>query len=380
MANNFSDRPLGVLSAYWLALPQPYRVPILLTTCTAVLLTPFALKHLAYTPTLLPPPTPPSAHPLHLTALAPAASSTLALPSGRTLSYAIYGSPHGKPVISLHGILGSRLESALFDADAKALGIRIIAPDRPGYGRSSPDDPRRTGRTARDHATQDVAALVEHLGLEEFAVLGTSAGGVYALACAATLPAERLKVLSVVTGLGLVDMSQAWPRWVVWLNQHLNLRWFLKRIFLRGPAWDMELGDEERLEGCWRAFDMAKAHPADVETARRAEYWDWVRLFLCSAREALAQGEGGFLDDSAVLSTDPGFRVEDIRADLPVQLWCGTDDTNVSPKAGEETAQRLRSVGNGLVELHMMEGETHGSKQVKYRRRVLQDLLRAWES
>ena len=129
-----------------------------------------------------------------------------------------------------------------------------------------------------------------------------------------------------------------------------------------------------------RGLDLKKAHPADAGTARRADFPDMTRLFLCSAREAVAQGWDGFLDETQVLSKEPGFRVEDIRADLPVQLWCGIDDTNVSPKTGEETAQRLRAGGNTTVELHMMAGETHGSTQVKYRKDVLKDLLRAMES
>lgn len=79
-------------------------------------------------------------------------------------------------------------------------------------------------------------------------------------------------------------------------------------------------------------------------------------------------------------SAPAGFRVEDVRADLPVQVWCGMDDTAVSPRAGEETARRLRDGGNRRVELHMMEGKTHGSTQVKYRRRILEDLLRALDS
>lgn len=233
-----------------------------------------------------------------------------------------------------------------------------------------------------DHA-QDVEALADHLQLGDYAVLGTSGGGPYALACAHALPSSalkpRLRAVAVVTGLGLPDMSQAWPRFVIFLNRRLDLRWALRWIFTRSPAWQMQLSDQERMDGMRENFDIKKAHPADIETARRAEYPDWMRLFLCSAREAVSQGWQGFLDDAAVLIEEPGFRVEDIRADLPVQLWYGTDDTNVSPKAGEETAQRLRAGGNMKVELHMKEGDTHGSTQVKYQRFVLEDLLRAMD-
>lgn len=175
-------------------------------------------------------------------------------------------------------------------------------------------------------------------------------------------------------------MSQVWAAPLVWLNKNLDLRWLIKLIFTRGPVWQLELSDEERLEGLRRNFDLKKAHPADVEITKNPNYPDMQRLFIRSSREALSQGLGGYLDDAQTLSKDPGFRVEDIRPDLLVQLWYGTDDTNVSPKAGEETAERLRAAGNTKVELHMEPGETHGSTQVKFQRQQLEDLLRAMES
>ena len=370
-----------MLGNSWHRLPPSYRTPVILTSCAALLITPFAWKKLTYTPELLPPAPQNYQYRLHL--VAKEGSATLTLPDGRKIGYAQYGHPNGKPIISLHGILGSRLESALFDADAKALGARIIAIERPGMGLSSPDPRPLKERRVLDHS-RDVEALAEHLQLGEYSVLGTSGGGPYALACAHSLPSSAskpgLRAVAIVTGLGLPDMSQSWPAPVVFLNKHLDLRWAMRWIFARSPAWQPNLSDEEKMEAVRQSFDLRKAHPADAGTARRADYPDMVRLFLCSAREAVAQGWDGFVDESAVLSKDPGFRVQDIRADLPVQLWCGTDDTNVSPKAGEETAQRLRAGGNAKVELHVEAGETHGSTQVKYRRSVLQDLLRAMES
>lgn len=381
MADNYPERALRLLANCWQKIPQPYRTPVILTSCAALLATPFAWKKLTYHPDLLPPP--PKDYQYHLHLLAQDGSATFTLPNGRKIGYAQYGSPTGKPIISLHGILGSRLESALFDADAKQLGARIIAIDRPGIGWSTPDPRPLQERNVVNYAN-DVEALAEHLQLEDYAVLGTSGGGPYALGCARSLPSSpskpNLKAVAIVTGLGLPDMSQAWPPIVVFLNKHLDLRWLMRWIFASSPAWQMNLTDEERREGLRQSFDIKKAHPADVQTARQPDYPDWMQLFLCSAREAVSQGWEGFLDDSAILSKDPGFRVEDVRVDLPLQLWYGTDDTNVSPRAGEETVQRLRAGGNMKVELHMKEGETHGSTQVKYRRSVLEDLLRAMDS
>lgn len=64
--------------------------------------------------------------------------SALLLSDGRTLSYAEYGEPAGKPVFVFHGTPGSRFLAKAFDQAASARGVRIVAPERPGYGLSSP--------------------------------------------------------------------------------------------------------------------------------------------------------------------------------------------------------------------------------------------------
>ena len=63
--------------------------------------------------------------------------------------------------------------------------VRLIAPDRPGMGRSDP----QPGHVVADWPA-DVAALADTLGLETFGVVGWSAGTPYAFACAA-FPSRR---------------------------------------------------------------------------------------------------------------------------------------------------------------------------------------------
>ena len=58
------------------------------------------------------------------------------LPDGRRLCYAGYGAADGNPLLYCHGFPTSRLEVWLFDAAACRQNLRVIALDRPGYGRS----------------------------------------------------------------------------------------------------------------------------------------------------------------------------------------------------------------------------------------------------
>src|SRR5699024_2644937 len=78
------------------------------------------------------------------------------------------------------------------------LGLRLLAPDRPGVGRSSP----APGWRIADNPAL-VGELADTLGLGSFAAWGYSGGGPYAVACAALLP-DRVTALAVSAGMGSV--------------------------------------------------------------------------------------------------------------------------------------------------------------------------------
>src|SRR3954452_9759734 len=111
----------------------------------------------------------------------------LTLRDGRLLAYQEYGRPGGMPVIYCHGIPSSRVEGDLTidPTIVESVGARVIVPDRPGVGQSDPQE----GRRIVDWPT-DVSELASHLGASTFAVLGSSGGSPYALACA-QLPRVR---------------------------------------------------------------------------------------------------------------------------------------------------------------------------------------------
>lgn len=116
------------------------------------------------------------------------------LPDGRTLAYTTAGAPRGRPVIAHHGTPGSRLFAALLSEPAADSGVRLVVPDRPGYGRSSPP-PR--GWTWRDWE-DDLVELLAAESIHQCAVLGFSGGGPFALAAANGDRATRLGLVSTV--------------------------------------------------------------------------------------------------------------------------------------------------------------------------------------
>jgi pimeloyl-ACP methyl ester carboxylesterase len=126
---------------------------------------------------------------------------TLVLPDGRTLSHTSIGRPDGAVVVYHHGAPGSNRELATLDAAIAAAGLRVITPDRPGYGGSTP----QPGRTTAGFV-DDVVALADRLGVDRFGVMGLSSGGPYTVACASLL-GDRM--VGAIVAAGNTDMS--WP-------------------------------------------------------------------------------------------------------------------------------------------------------------------------
>jgi pimeloyl-ACP methyl ester carboxylesterase len=113
--------------------------------------------------------------------------------NGVVLGYRVFG--EGKPLILLHGAYGSR---EMFGPNIELLAAhrQVIAVDLQSHGRSP-----ATGRPMRyETMADDVAALIDHLGIERAAIMGFSLGGLVGLRTAIQHPStvERLVLVSTV--------------------------------------------------------------------------------------------------------------------------------------------------------------------------------------
>jgi pimeloyl-ACP methyl ester carboxylesterase len=116
------------------------------------------------------------------------------LSNGRTLSYAVAGARTGYPVVVHHGTPGSRLFASLLSEVAKEKGVKLVVPDRPGYGRSSPPPANWTWRDWQ----QDLSELLQEQSIDTAAVLGFSGGGPFALAASTSDWVSRIALVSSV--------------------------------------------------------------------------------------------------------------------------------------------------------------------------------------
>jgi pimeloyl-ACP methyl ester carboxylesterase len=232
--------------------------------------------------------------------------SVVRLADGRALSFDEHGDPAGTPVLYFPGGGDSRLTRHPDDSIAAELGLRVVAVDRPGCGGS--DFGRRRSVAAWP---EDVAQLADSLELDRFAVLGWSAGGPHALACAWALPA-RVTYASVVAGMPLPPLVRALPR---------DLRLTL-RLARRSP-----LLVRRPLARWSRRTPSATGDPACD------------KVYAAGRVEAFRQGSRGLAWELRLLARDWGFRPEEIR--VPVALWYGERDHVCPPEIGRDLADRI---------------------------------------
>lgn len=271
-----------------------------------------------------------------------ASASMIELRDGRRLAFAEYGEPSGTPVFFMHGFTASRVTRHPDDRLTESLGVRLITFDRPGCGASD----MQPGRTLL-HVAADVRQLADALGVDRFAVLGHSAGGPYALACAFALP-DQVAVAGVVCGFAPMDrpgatdgmrpdMARGMPalRRMPWLARLFASS--LSRDFKRNPAAAFEkqfgsgLPDSDRSE---------LARPEVREIVLRA------------AVEGTRGGARGLAREMQLISAPWGFDPHAIT--VPALLWYGDDDPLTPPQMGRYLADALPN-----ARLTVYDGEGH---------------------
>ena len=265
------------------------------------------------------------------------------LSDGRQLSWAEYGDTAGSPVVYFHGGNGSRLEAAWFDEAAMSLGIRVISPDRPGFGQSDFDQNRTLLSTA-----DDVASMLDGLGIESAGFFGLSGGGPHVLAMGHRAP-DRVAGLSVVSGVTPPDAQGAtrgmWPpvRLIHWSALRIPP---LNRLLLSQMAGFY--ADPERM----RSRMLSRLPQPDIELLEARP--EILNIFAADAQEAHANGIEGDAYEWSLYVHDWGFALSDIAAH--VELWYGRYDVQVPLAMGEYLAQALPS-----NTLHVVDDGAHFS-------------------
>lgn len=234
---------------------------------------------------------------------------------GRRLTLRTWGDTAGVPVFLLHGTPGSGSGPRPRSVVLHRLGIRLICPDRPGYGGSE----RFEGRSVAD-AAADVAAIADHLGIERFRIVGRSGGGPHALACAALLN-DRID-----RAAALVSLAPPQAEGLAWYDGMTgrNVSTYVKvdndaeavtNDLVRRTR-KIQADPEYLLESLLPGLAAPDLRVVDDVAIRR--------LLAETYAEGLRDGADGWIDDVLALRRSWEFDLLDIIA--PVLLWHGGED------------------------------------------------------
>lgn len=244
------------------------------------------------------------------------------LPDGRHFSWYDAGPETGIPVVFCTGagMSGSAGFGISYLADHN---IRLITPDRPGLGDSSPD----AGKSLKSFAA-DVTFLMQSLGYAQFRVAGFSQGAVYAMALAYYADVSALALISgqdqfdypptrALLSADVIDMqnnARTQPDgFSAWVRENITAEWLMN-------------------------FILNYSGEPDLAVYQAA---DFLPVYRQCMAEAFSQGNEGYTQDLLIAMQEWGFTPEQITC--PVSLWYGEKDTSTvhSPDGGKLLAGRF---------------------------------------
>ena len=282
------------------------------------------------------------------------------LNDGAVVEFQEYGDPTGTPVLFCHGWPSSRTMAQLADEPARALGLRIISPDRPGICGSSMQLDRKLSDWPRI-----VAQLVDNLGIGEFRILAISGGAPYAYATAIAMP-ERVRAIAIAGGVipfaELKDFKGLLPLYRWMLAFYRNWPQLLRQLFRLARPF-LSFRAPVRLRPL--LLKMLLLRPCDAASLRDDAAFEAI---FESQRRAWRGSAEGVMIDAQIYAQPWGFGVQDVR--VPVRLWHGIEDRAFAVRLAEEIANRFPD-----CKARFIPNEGHYSLPIRHMREILEDLI-----
>lgn len=276
------------------------------------------------------------------------------------IKYEVFGNPNGKPLFVCHGLNSSRVEAGVIEHLLIRDDIKVIGIDRRGIGGSS----FQKDRTVLDFV-DDICVVANKLKIDQFSILGTSAGASYALACAYKIP-KRLISVHIVSGLGVIDesledlskeskgfiaLAKKTPVFVAPIFWFLIGRWsqnekkvdrFLKNIVQSLGKIDKDLFQDRKVK----------------------------ELFVTTFSEAYKQGVKGVAQDAILAYATPwGFKLEEIKFQN-IYFYNGGLDLSVPVSMGKKMNE---AISGSVMKVYSKDG--HLSILINQMREIEKDFF-----
>jgi len=179
---------------------------------------------------------------------------TTSLPPGQTVTingmqmyYVLAG--QGEPLVLLHGYTGSSNDWVLFFDDL-VREHQLVIPDLRGHGRST----NPAGELTFRQAARDVFALLDHLGIECFKVIGLSFGGDILLHLATQQPGRIVAMVLASATSYFPEQARTLMRhstvdkltdeeWHILRQRHQQGDEQIRALYIQGQAWADQYDD-----------------------------------------------------------------------------------------------------------------------------------------
>ena len=237
-----------------------------------------------------------------------------------------------RPAFVIHGGPGGDHSDLKAAFKPLSESMQLVFFDHRGQGRSAPGDPALYNL---DENVQDMETLRQHLGLGAIVCIGTSYGGMVAMAHAARYPASVSHLVLIVTAAHAGFNARA--------RQIVAEHGTAEQQAVCGQLWAGELDNVEKLHRYYEVMGPLYSRKFDAQKARLG------RERGIATPEALnrAFAPGGFLQTFDLRPELPGITA-------PTLILAGQHDWICAPEYSREIHQLLPG-----SELHVFEDSSH---------------------
>ena len=246
-----------------------------------------------------------------------------------------YGRPGGLPVLFFHGALFGIAGTTQEREAAPHVGLDIVAPLRPGYGRTV------FPKSASDVVTRSVAQadlLLDQLGIGPVVVMAHDIGTLFAYAYAAARPD---RVLGIVAGPTTPPMH-GWEQTADMPPLH-RINAFAAQRFPKLMDWIVVLG----MRQIARRGEQIIPGLVFGDSAWDRQQWETAGVSPQSWWMAQAQDGRGFRHDMMLTNTD--WSDTALRVPAPVMLYHGARSKTVARRGVEDLLSLSRNPLSKLV-------------------------------
>jgi pimeloyl-ACP methyl ester carboxylesterase len=254
---------------------------------------------------------------------------SLRRPDGRTVAWSEFGPEGGLPLLRVPGTPGCRYSMRADRSPWIERGLRVITTERPGFGASSP----LPGRRFREPA-DDMAAILDHLGLDAVHVIGGSGSAPHQLALATHHP-DRIRAMTVLVGAAPLEEDE--------IDDMIGLNTKAHRLVQHGDLDGLrKLLEPVRTATLEDPIASFRAVMDRAPAADRAVMSDpqWQAGFAIALVEALRPGLDGWVDEAVALAS-PWDDIDLHSVRTSVTWWHAPKDANAPLSAAARVIEQM---------------------------------------